>query len=71
MSVISAVYPSKTTNIVNSECRDQNSFGMKPGVFTLNGKEIVVKKGDTLESLSQQINKNSSTTGINEDTLNC
>ncbi len=63
-SVRSAVYSSKTLNIVDSDYKDRNSFGMKSGKFTLNGKEIVVKKGATLESLSQQINKNSGTTGI-------
>jgi nanoRNase/pAp phosphatase (c-di-AMP/oligoRNAs hydrolase) len=37
---------------------------MKSGVFTLNGKEIVVKKGETLESLSLKINKHSNANGI-------
>ncbi len=63
-SVKSAVYSSKTLNIVDSYCKDRNSFGMKSGVFTLNGKEIVVKKGETLESLSLKINKHSNANGI-------
>jgi hypothetical protein len=64
MSVISSVYTSKTLNIVDSDCKDRNSFGVKPGVFKLNGKEVIVEKGETLESLSKKINKHLSTTGI-------
>ncbi len=63
-SVRSAVYSSKTLNIVDSDYQDRNSFGMKPGVFILNGKEILVKKGETLESLSLKINKYLSVTGV-------
>ncbi len=39
-------------------------IGIKPGVFKLNGKEVIVEKGETLESLSKKINKHLSTTGI-------
>ena len=63
-NVRSAVYTSKTLNIVDSDCKDRNSFGVKPGVFKLNGKEVIVEKGETLESLSKKINKHLSTTGI-------
>ena len=64
MSGISAVYSSKTINIVKSDYKDKNSFGMKPGSFILNGEKIVVKQGETLESLSQKINKHSNSTRI-------
>jgi hypothetical protein len=63
-NVRSAVYTSKTLNIVDSDCKDRNSFGVKAGVFKLNGKEVIVEKGETLESLSKKINKHLSTTGI-------
>ena len=63
-SIRSAVYSSKNVSIVDSDCKDRNSFGMKPGDFTLNGKEIVVKKGETLESLSLQISKHLNANGI-------
>jgi hypothetical protein len=44
MPFISAVYSSKTLNIVDSDYKDRNFFGMKLGKFTLNGEGIVVKK---------------------------
>ena len=60
----SIVYQSSTASIVKLNSGGKASVEMKAGSFVLNGKRIVVKAGDNLESISAKINKHLHETGV-------